>query len=238
MTKQPFAVFDIDGTLIRWQLYHAVVSRLAGSDKLTPDAAQIIKDSRRVWKNREHIEAFHHYEMTLVDIFNTAITGLKVVDFQQVIDEVYEEYKDQSYRYTRELIQSLKQQGYVILAISGSPHQIIKKLGDYYGFDAVRGDQRLAKDGVFTGERVATIGAKAVVLQELVATHNLTIAGSIAVGDSEGDIDMLSAVEQPIAFNPSKKLFEHAQQQAWKIVIERKNMSYQLVPVNGQYVLQ
>ncbi len=27
--SQPFAVFDIDGTIIRWQLYHALADELA-----------------------------------------------------------------------------------------------------------------------------------------------------------------------------------------------------------------
>lgn len=237
MTKQRFAVFDIDGTLIRWQLYHAIVDRLASSDKLTPDAARIINNSKRGYDHREHPESFSQYEMTLVEIFNTAITGLKVDDFTTVIDSVFEEYKDRSYRYTRQLVKTLKDDGYKILAISGSPHEIIQQLGSHYGFDDVRGDKRLSEDGVFTGERVATIGAKAEILQELIDEHNLTLEGSVAVGDSEGDIAMLSFVENPIAFNPSKKLFDTAKENHWKVVIERKNMSYELNFVDGQYIL-
>ena len=61
-------------------------------------------------------------------------------------------------------------------------------------------------------------------MAQLVNKYHARQTGSIAVGDSEGDIEMLEAVESPIAFNPSKKLFHHAQTHGWKVVIERKNM--------------
>jgi phosphoserine phosphatase len=48
---------------------------------------------------------------------------------------------------------------------------------------------------------------------------------------------MLEAVEQPIAMNPSQKLFDHAQKHGWKIVVERKNMIYELEDRDGSYVL-
>ena len=37
MTKgRPFAVFDIDGTLIRWQLYHSIADTLARLGHIEP----------------------------------------------------------------------------------------------------------------------------------------------------------------------------------------------------------
>lgn len=74
-------------------------------------------------------------------------------------------------------------------------------------------------------------------LNELVTKHGASWTDSIAVGDSEGDIPMLSAVERPIAFNPTKMLFDKAKEQGWSIVIERKNMVYRLEPSDGSYLL-
>ena len=34
--SRPFAVFDIDGTLIRWQLYHAVADDMAKQNIINP----------------------------------------------------------------------------------------------------------------------------------------------------------------------------------------------------------
>ncbi len=49
---------------------------------------------------------------------------------------------------------------------------------------------------------------------------------------------MLEFVENPIAFNPEDTLFEKAKEQGWKIVIERKNVTYELACGEvGQYCL-
>ena len=47
-----FAVFDIDGTLIRWQLYHAVADALVKLGHVEPGAYEEIKVARMNWKTR------------------------------------------------------------------------------------------------------------------------------------------------------------------------------------------
>jgi phosphoserine phosphatase len=39
---------------------------------------------------------------------------------------------------------------------------------------------------------------------------------------------MLTLIEHPIAFNPSQTLFKAARQHNWTIVIERKDVVYQI----------
>jgi phosphoserine phosphatase len=41
----------------------------------------------------------------------------------------------------------------------------------------------------------------------------------------------------PIAFNPNKELFDHAREHGWNIVVERKNVVYELSAGKEQYVL-
>ena len=80
-------------------------------------------------------------------------------------------------------------------------------------------------------------GGKHAVLQELIDKHHAGMAGSIAVGDVASDISMLEMVEKPIVFNPERKLFDRAKAKGWKIVIERKNIVYELEKHDGKYVL-
>jgi phosphoserine phosphatase len=78
---------------------------------------------------------------------------------------------------------------------------------------------------------------KGPVLQELIKKHGLTTAASYAVGDSLSDAAMLEMVDNPIAFNPDNNLFEAATQNGWNIVVERKNVIYQLSKQDGHYGL-
>lgn len=235
--SKAFAVFDIDGTIIRWQLYHAVSDRLARDGIISNDAFERVRRSRMEWKRRAGEDSFQEYEMELIKVFDKALTGMSVADFTNAVDEVFDEYKDQVYTYTRDLIRDLQKQDYLLFAISGSPSPIVQKLADYYGFDDYSATNYAAEDGHFTGDKELSVGKKPQLLTQLIAKHNTSLKGSIGVGDSEGDITMLDMAEQPIAFNPSKKLFNHAQEQGWKIVMERKNVIYELDSENGKYVL-
>ena len=75
-------------------------------------------------------------------------------------------------------------------------------------------------------------------MKEFINWHNCSLKDSIAVGDSDSDIPMLSYVEKPIAFNPSRELYEHAKLNNWDVVIERKNVVYKLRPSNQGYILK
>lgn len=237
-TNRPFAVFDIDGTLIRWQLYHAVVNQLAKSGHVSEQDYAAIRDSRMQWKKRSHEQSFKAYEKTIIQAFHNAIQGINHEIYETAIDKVLLEHKDQVYTFTRDLIVSLRKEGYVLLAISGSQHEIVERLAQYYGFDDVSGNQYEIVGNSFTGKHAHSVERKKSILEELIDKHNLATNESVAVGDSESDIPLLDSVEHPIAFNPTKGLMERARAQQWRIVVERKNAIYDLRPSSQGYILQ
>lgn len=235
--QKPFAVFDIDGTLIRWQLYHAIVDTLAKLGFISVGDYKSITYARQAWKRRSHPEAFKDYEHKLIEFYNESVADLTLEQLDQAIKLAFEEYKDQVYAYTRGLIKDLKAQGYLLFAISASHAEIVALVAAHYDFDDYTGTEFLKKKGRFTGQVVSPYASKDKVLLELVKKHRAGFAGSVAVGDSSSDIKMLKLVERPVAFNPEQSLFEEAKRQGWKVVIERKNMIYELEPTSGRYVL-
>src|SRR6476659_2784535 len=95
--RKPFAVFDIDGTLIRWQLYHAIVDKLAKEGALGDNAREKLHEARMVWKRREEPDAFKAYEKTLIDVYESALGKLSARLFDAMVQTVIAEYKDQTY---------------------------------------------------------------------------------------------------------------------------------------------
>lgn len=237
MPKKSFAVFDIDGTLIRWQLYHVIVDKLASQGHLGRGAEQQLRNARMTWKRREHVDAFKAYEMTAVRLYEAALQQLKPKFFDSFIDEIIEVYKDQTYTYTRDLLKKLKSQGYQLFIISGSHKELIEHIGKHYGFDDWIGSDYKREKGRYTGHKYIASLDKATALKTLAEKHKLDFSNSLAIGDSASDIAMLELVENPIAFNPETKLFATAKQNGWPIVIERKNIVYKLEQKNGKYVL-
>lgn len=233
-----FAVFDIDGTLLRWQFFHAIVNQLGKNGLLTNKEHQIIKDARMDWKNRTSSDSFHAYEQVLVKTYLDSLPRISPAQHRLAEDTVYKEYKNQLFTYTRDLISALKKQGYFILAISGSHQYIVSKLCKDLQIDDYLAAEAEQIDSKYTGIVSTPIIDKSAALQKLVAKNNLTYKYSFAIGDSASDAAMLAQVDNPIAFNPDKKLYDIAIDKEWPIVIERKNVVYELGFKDGQYGLR
>ncbi len=235
--ERKFAAFDIDGTLIRWQLYHAIVEELITQKLISADASQRIDDARKTWRNRMH--SFSEYEEILVSVFRASRSSIRTDAFDKAVETVFETHKDQVYTYTRDLIKSLKAKGYLLFAVSGSQQEIVEKLGDYYGFDDVIGSQHERMPNGMLGDAIFSpvVHGKAGALKKLCDKHGITYEDSYAIGDSLSDTAILELVGHPIAFNPDQSLFRIATERGWKIVIERKNVIYELEKSNGSYLL-
>ncbi len=236
--KRPFAVFDIDGTLIRWQLYHAVADAMVKRSIIDPEPYAAVLAARGNWKNRRSDNSFSDYEQSLINLIEKAIIGLDYEVFTQVCKDVVSKYEDQVYTFTRDLIKQLKADNYWIFAISASPVELVGLVASHYDFDAYSGSTFKVVNGKLDGRETLLLGeAKSQRLSQLIKQHNAGFKHSIAVGDTEGDIALLSRADTAIAFNPSKNLFDYAVNQGWKVVVERKNVVYQLQYDHGQYIL-
>lgn len=235
--SRPFAVFDIDGTLIRWQLFHAIVHHLGQQGYILRHHHDAIRAARLRWKNRETAEGFRAYEKVLVEVYAEVLTHIHPDDHRRIVDEVVSEYKDQTYVYTRDLVRKLKAEGYLLFAVSGSHEDAVGRVAQHHGFDAWVGARFDERDKSFTGDYYSPIFDKKAALQKLVEEHGATFENSYAVGDSGSDVVMLEMVENPIAFNPDARLCEIAKRHNWPIVIERKNVSYRLEYTGKGYSL-
>jgi HAD superfamily hydrolase (TIGR01490 family) len=235
-----FAVFDIDGTLFRWQLFHEIVFELVANGSLPNEAGETIQKKFQEWRSRKHAGSFHDYEMALVKAFLPHITKLKVSVLEEAADTVLKRSSTHVYMYTRSLIESLRKEGYILIAISGSQNEIVQRFAQLWHFDYAIGQVFETKNGYYTGAIPGgklLVDQKDILLEGFIEEHSLSLEGSIAVGDSLSDAAMLKLVQQPIAFNPNDLLFAIAKEKGWKIVIERKNMIYELEPNDGTYIL-
>lgn len=226
--QKRFAAFDIDGTLVRWQLYHAVVNELAKQGLLGKSAQDELEQARMVWKRREHLTAFGDYERKLIEIYEQALPNISTKQFDAAVKQVTDEYKNQVYRFTRELITELKNKGYFLIAISGSHQELVQQIADEYGFDDCIGSQYERSGNTFTGNVYLPNLDKKKTLRTMIDKHNLSTTDSYAVGDSKSDAAMLEIVDNPIAFNPDKELHQIASKNGWRIVVERKNVIYSM----------
>jgi len=233
-----FAVFDIDGTVYRDAMSFIVAEPVIAQFG-TASEQQRLAHATKTWKERGSNEAYWTYNKTILELFEAVLPKISPQELKKIVDEILESKGQYRYAYTTALIAELKQEGYVLIAISGSIKDIVEPFALRNGFDLVVASGLEVADGAFTGKRVAqTNKGKAELLHGLIKKHGLTQKDSIGVGDTHRDISLLANVERPIAFNPNAALYEEAQAQGWDIVLERKNMVYELAAQGGNYILK
>jgi HAD superfamily hydrolase (TIGR01490 family) len=235
-----FAVFDIDGTIFRWQLFSEVVFELINNGYIPESAKKTIDEKMAQWRSRQHAHSFHDYEVAIIEAFFPYVKNLPVAAVEEAAETVIARAGTHVYMYTRNLVQQLKGEGYTLIAISGSQNEIVQKFAQLWHFDIAIGQVHDAENDLYTGtipgDKLLVL-QKGEILKNIVKEHELSWKESIAVGDSRSDIPMLKLVENPIAFNPNDDLFNAAEEHGWKIVIERKNMTYELEAKGGTYLL-
>ncbi len=227
--KRPVAVFDIDGTIFRSSLLIELVERLIENGVFPKESRDAYEAERVRWLDRKG--DYESYIQKVVQVFGKQLKGVPYEPVADAAGEVIEEKRSRVYRYTRDLVQKLRKDGYFLLAISHSPKFIADGFGFEHGFDKVYGTfYASGASGNFTGEveDQDLISNKAAVLRRAVRKENLTLLGSVGVGDTESDISMLELVENPIAFNPNQALYKHGKRRGWKVVVERKDVIYEI----------
>ena len=235
--KRKFAAFDIDGTISRNALFLQIVDELIARGNLPTDYRSSLDSKFEEYKKRVHKNSFKDYMMLSVNILLDNLNSISVQDYRKAVDAVIAKNSDYLYVYTTGLIEKLREEGYFLIALSGSEMYSVQKFTEKLGFDLAIGEYYHEKEGFFTGKIDHVFKQKDIFLKKFIIEHDLTLDGSYAVGDSSGDLSMLKLVDNPVAFNPEDTLYEEAKKQGWKIVVERKNVIYELEPKNGSYIL-
>jgi HAD superfamily hydrolase (TIGR01490 family) len=227
--KRKVAIFDVDGTIFRSSLLIQVVNRLIEKKVFPPETRAVYEQEYERWLNREG--DYQEYIDAVVQAFVGHLKGVYYGELADAAEELVAEQWKRTYRYTRDLLADLKKRGYFLLAVSHSPKTVLDKFCPRLGFDKTYGMiYEIGPQECFTGNVVDQhlILNKAAIVRRAVEKENLTLAQSVGVGDTESDIPFLEVVAKPICFNPNQKLYRTAKRLGWKVVVERKDVVYEL----------
>ena len=234
--KTKLAIFDIDGTVFRSSLLVEGFNALVSSGIFPRSAETEIKKNYVAWLNRKG--HYDDYLMQLVRVYYRNLKGKKQSKVEPVIDKVIAHQRDRVYRYTRDMLDTLRKENYFLLAISNSQDAMVIRYAKSFGFDGALGRPIEIVDGIYTGGCIVDGKSfpidvkldKPALLKSFLKEKalNANLADSYAFGDSEGDLEILSSVGHPVAFNPSYELAKIAEERDWQIVVERKDVMYRI----------
>ena len=226
--RKPLAVFDVDGTLFRRGLLPALTRRLVDEGVFPEKVREELSRDYYAWVERRG--SYESYDNLVVELFQRELKGVTLEELRRCARVEVEAHGRRLHMYTRDLAQRLREAGYFLLAISGSPEEILDIFREPLGFDRAFGTI-LARDDEdrYTGELLSNpFKDKRRVLEEFLVDARMNLEGSVGVGDTLSDVGFLQRVETPLAFNPNHALFEVALRRRWPLLVARKDVIYNL----------
>lgn len=235
--KTVAAFFDIDGTIYREGLIKDVFKKMINYELI--DESEWYKKVRPAfisWDKREG--TYDTYLLKMVDAQTEAVKGTNPIHMEYVAKRVIEQKGDRVYTFTREKIGWHKEEGHKVIAISGSPIELVREMSNKYNMDDYKGTvHKLDDEGNYSGEIIPMWDAKSkeTAINELIDKYNIDLEKSYAYGDTSGDFCMLRMVGYPFAINPTKELIDKILaddelRNKITVIVERKDVTYMLDP--------
>ena len=106
ISKRKLAVFDIDGTIFRSSLLIELVEGLVKEGLFPLTAKAYYMTSHQKWQDRS--DGYEPFIGDVVKTYLKFIKGVRRADVLKVAEQVVEEQKQHTYKYTRDLIKKLK----------------------------------------------------------------------------------------------------------------------------------
>ena len=227
--KNKIAIFDIDGTIFRKNLHFELINELVWMKVFPSNARKKLINLYTSWL--EHQGTYESYRIALVGLYAEHIKGRSKEDVEKASRIVVPFHKNRTYVFAEKLIKKFKNADYHIVAISGSPIEIVEEFNRLHlKFDKVFGSvYEMDEKNIYTGSATfEPTKNKGQVIRQYIYENKLTLDDSYGIGDTESDASFLKVVENPIAFNPNQNLKEIAEENNWKIVVEKKDVIYEI----------
>lgn len=231
------AFFDIDGTISREGLISQMFRKLIKYELI--DAAKWhseVEPAFSKWNRR--LGGYDLYLQKMVDIYSETVRNTEHYHIEYIARKVVEQHGERVYTYARDRIRWHKEQGHLVIAISGSPIELVSEMACKYEMDDFRGTvYEIGENGIYTGRIIPMwdSSSKSDAVLEMAEKHGIDLETSYAYGDTNGDFAMLGLVGRPIAINPTKELISRiladpALKQRICIIVERKDVTYRIDP--------
>lgn len=217
-SERSLGLFDIDKTLYNGYIVFPLVKVHEREGLIVPEATQAIDRSFASYRSGEiSYEAFAR--MLLIHWAD----GLSGMPYSQVLESTRDFVRTQEtnfFPFARPFLERL-QNTHDIYLVTAEADFVGQAVTEQLGATGHISTIFETENGIFTGSMARSLAGreeKRTAIEPLIDRYPQL--RSIAGGDSDGDIDMLSAVENPFCVVPAEALRIHAEQRGWAIASE------------------
>ena len=150
--KKIAAFFDIDGTIYREGLITEVFKKIIKYELVSENKwYKEVRPAYLKWDKRQG--DYDTYLLKMVDIYTEAIKGIDKFHIDYIAKKVIEQKGDRVYTFSRERIKWHQEQGHIVIAISGSPSELVREMSKKYNMDDYKGTiYKLDENNKYSGE--------------------------------------------------------------------------------------
>jgi HAD superfamily hydrolase (TIGR01490 family) len=233
--KNCAAFFDIDGTISREGMISEMFKKMIKYELIDNSKwYSEVEPAFTKWDKR--MGDYDTYLQKMVDIYTETIKNTDSFHIAYIARKVIEQKGERVYTFSRERIKWHKAQGHIVIAISGSPIELVREMSKKYEMDDYRGTvYEIGSNGIYNGEIIPMWDSKSKrkAILEMAEKYDIDLSSSFAYGDTTGDLSMLKLVGNPFVINPTKELLVRIQEEDQlkervTVIVERKDVTYRL----------
>lgn len=218
---RPFFALDVDGTIFKSSLAEKIVEHGIAEGLFDAESFHEVYENRQRWQEDNTEDIYQAYLKQLVGVLVVQMTGVEVERFDAVTASMLKKHDDRKFRLPRIMIEALRDT-HTTIVISGSPEVLVRPFVADLHVDQVYGSTYEIENGRFTGEAKSVV-KKGDLLRGLVQEGIISQQGSVAMGDTVGDVPMLDYADHPVMFNASETLTRYGEGQGWDKAFEVKD---------------
>lgn len=233
--KNTAAFFDIDGTLYREGFIGDLFRMMVKCELIEYDRwYEEVRPEFINWDRR--LGTYDTYLLKMAEMYTQAIKGRHISLIEHLVSRVINEKALRTYVYTRRRIHWHRRRGHILITISGSPHELVAKMAEFYNFSDFTGSVYMTDENdIYTGEITPmwNSSAKREAVLMFRDKYDLDLSASYSYGDTAGDLSMFELTGFPTLVNPTRELLgligeDRALKDKIRLIVERKDVTYDI----------
>ncbi len=209
------ALFDFDNVIYRGHSVFDIIQLMEKDGFIQPVMWKVVEEQLHKYKSNE----ISYKDAADKMLFSWA-KALEFRSYQSALDYVQNYFTNNPDKFFGwfETINQVLSKSYNIFIISTNYQFIAEAVVSRFGLRGYVSSVAGVENGLFTGQLQKSLAGNKGEVASILKSYPRD--DSVAVGDSENDIDVLERVDYPICFQPDEKLKMVAQQEGWKLADE------------------
>ena len=217
--RRTAAFYDVDGTIIRGNIVHAFAWYASHQPTLLGSLKQSLSTALSV---PMFLVADKVSRKFFNEVFYRYYAGQSEDRLVTLAEELFEDViKPSIFPKAEGLIAASRRTGALQVIVSGGLDFTVRPLARYLGVDDFIANRLEYENGVATGKLCPPFvagAAKAVIIRDYAAAHDVDLVKSYAYSDSYSDYPMLAVVGHPAVVNPDLRLRSTARSYDWPVL--------------------